>query len=344
MRVAVIFCLVTFLCAGQNEFENAFAKAGTASRNDLVLSFEDSQNNKTTLPISILKGKEEGPVFTIVAGVHGYEYPPIIAVQQLLSEIDVAKLKGTLIVIPLANTGSFYTRTPFRNPQDKVNLNGAMPGKKDGTVTQKIAHFITNSIIPKSDIFLDIHCGGAAEDLLPFVCYYDNKNYPDKTAQTKMLSEASGFDHVVSYAFTLKEHDPAKYVFKQACKDGKVVLSFESGKLGNVQADAVARNRDGVYRILQVLNMYPKIVDEASPEFTTLNNQKYLSAEEQGIFYSDLKAGDKVTKGQEVGYITNEFGKVKSRLKAPASGVILYKISTPPVNIDDTLMCISFKE
>ena len=58
------------------------------------------------VPISIIKGKTKGPVFTIVAGVHGYEYPPIVATQAILKETDPEKLKGTLIVVPIANTAS----------------------------------------------------------------------------------------------------------------------------------------------------------------------------------------------------------------------------------------------
>ncbi|NER17327.1 succinylglutamate desuccinylase/aspartoacylase family protein [Spongiivirga citrea] len=150
--------------------------------------------------------------------------------------------------------------------------------------------------------------------------------------------------HVVSYAYTLQENDPAKYVFKQACKDGKIALSYESGKLGNVQKEAVILITDGVYRMLEELTMYPKSVESASTSFASLNNQKYIDADVSGIFYSDLKAGDAVKKGDRVGYITDEFGKVISRQKAPVSGIVLYKIAIPPVNIDDTIMCISYKE
>ena len=59
------------------------------------------------LPICIINGKEKGAVFTIVAGIHGYEYPPIIALQEILDEINPQKLCGTLIILPVANIGAF---------------------------------------------------------------------------------------------------------------------------------------------------------------------------------------------------------------------------------------------
>ena len=332
---------VSSLLFSQDPFEEALANPIPASTKQLRIPFSDRLNNQTDLPLAFFHGIESGPVFTILAGVHGFEYPPIVAVQQIMQEIDPKKLKGTLVVIPIANKGSFYTRTPFLNPLDKKNLNGVFPGKKDGTVTEKIAAFISTQIIPISDVFLDIHGGDASEDLLPFVCYYENPKYPKQTQKTKALSEASGFENVVSYAFTLEDDEPAKYAFKQACQKGKIALSFESGKLGNVHPEAVERIKNGVYRIMEQLKMYKTATTFPKHPIKRSHNQHYLDAAVQGLFYSALNAGDPVTKGQIVGYITDEFGTSLQELKAPISGFILYKVSTPPVNIDDTLMCIS---
>ena len=74
--------------------------------------------------------------------------------------------------------------------------------------------------------------------------------------KAKQQSETSGFEYVVSYAYTLKDDEPAKYVFKQAAQDGKIALSIESGKLGNIQKDAVALIKKGDYNMLNQLKMY----------------------------------------------------------------------------------------
>ncbi|WP_424001274.1 succinylglutamate desuccinylase/aspartoacylase family protein [Maribacter sp. IgM3_T14_3] len=324
----------------QNDFQDIFSSNTKPLKENIRIEFQDSRNNQTFLPISILKGQREGPVFTIVAGVHGFEYPPIVGVQELLREIDVDSLTGTLIIIPIANTSSFFSRTSIVNPNDQVNLNGAFPGKSTGSVTQKIADFITTNIIPVSDIFLDIHGGGVNEDLIPFALFYDNPNYPQQTKKARELTEISGFEYIVSYPFTIRDDEPAKYVFKQASQNGKVALSFESGRLGNVQKDAVSLIKNGVYNMLDNMEMYDKGTG-LNAYLIQLNNQTYISATETGLFYSHLKAGDSVKKGDNIGYITNEFGEKLNEYKAHSSGIILYKISTPPVNVDDTLMCIS---
>ena len=340
--VALLFFFVHIGIA-QNNFIDILSNDTRPLKENIRIEFQDSRNNQTFLPISILKGKSDGPVFTIVAGVHGFEYPPLVGVQELLGEIDVNSLAGTLIIIPIANTASFFSRTSIINPNDQVNLNGAFPGKSNGSVTQKIADFITTNIISVSDVYLDVHGGGVNEDLIPFVCFYENENYPEQTKRARELSEISGFEYVVSYPYTLKDYEPAKYTFKQACQDGKVALSFESGKLGNVQKEAVSLIKKGIYNILDEMEMYDNGT-EPSPNLIQLNNQTYIRSTEIGFFYSNLKAGDSVKKGNTVGYITNEFGEKLEEYKAHASGIILYKISTPPVNVDDTLMCISITD
>lgn len=338
--LSLLIFFIAQLTLAQNAFQKAFNSEIRSSRENVRIQFSDDAGNSGTLPISVLKGKTDGPVFTIVAGVHGYEYPPIVATQKILQEINVEELKGTLIVIPIANTASFFTRTPFINPQDQKNLNNAFPGNVDGSITEQIAHFITSNIIAESDVFLDIHGGDSPEDLLPFVCYYDNQKKPKQTALAKELSEKSGFEYVVSYPYNISDNDPAKYTFKQAVQDGKTALSIECGKLGNVQEENVNLIKKGVFNMLATMDMY---ANGSGPHNNIIyrNSQAYIKATVKGIFYSDYKAGDTVRKNDKVGYTTDEFGNIIERYKAAKDGIILYMLATPPINIDDTVMCIS---
>ncbi len=343
MSKILAFLIVLFTInsvESQNSFQESFKTRTRASKENIIIDFKDDLGNTGHLPISIMKGKNDGPIFTIVAGVHGYEYPPIVATQALMKEIDIEKLTGTLIVIPIANTASFFTRTPFINPQDQKNLNNAFPGKANGSITEQIAHFITTNIIPVSEIFLDIHGGDACEDLIPFVCYYNNTKRVDQTALAKKLSENSGFEYVVSYPYTISDTDPAKYTFKQAVQDGKIALSIECGKLGNVQEENVNLIKKGVYNMLATMDMYAN-ASGPHPSIIYRNNQTYIKASVRGIFYSEYKAGDVVKKDDIVGYTTDEFGKTLEVYNAPKDGIILYKLATPPINVDDTVMCIS---
>ena len=332
--------LMTVISYGQNL--EKLIKENIAKRTDTLVHFKtDSPYNY--MPVTILSGKEKGPVFTIIAGIHGFEYPPITAVQELIKEIDPKKLKGTLIVVPIANVGSFYKRTPFVNPSDHKNLNNAFPGSETGTITEQIANYITKQIIPQSDIFLDIHGGDANEDLLPFVCYYNNTSEEKKTLLSSKLSEISGINHIVSYPYTITKIEPAKYAFKQASQNGKTALSIEAGKLGNVQTEAVHLIKKAVCNMLNYMEMYSNgIASVKNPSAVYLSNQEYVKAEVAGIFNSTLKSGDYIKKGDKIGFVSNEFGKVLIEIKSPATGIILYKIGTPPVNKGETVFCIGY--
>ncbi|MEP2280943.1 M14 family metallopeptidase [Maribacter sp.] len=341
----IILLFITILLGNvlqaQSKFEINFDDTTRPSSKRFFVTLTDVEKNLDSIPVVILKGKKAGPVFTIVAGVHGYEYPPIIAVQELIQEFDTHKLSGTLVILPMANPGSFYGRSPFLNPKDDVNLNRTFPGKKAGSVTERIADFITKNVISKTAIFLDIHGGDASEDLSPFACYYNNTDNPKETSMAKKLAEVSGFPYVVSYPYTLQKTKPAKYAFKQAVQDGKIALSLESGKLGRVDKDAVALIKTGVYNMLSEMKMYDVKKTQTS-SFEYITQQAYIKSDYQGIFKSTLTAGDYVTKDQVVGYITDIFGNQVTELKAPNTGIVLYKIGTPPVNKDETVICIGY--
>lgn len=310
-------------------------------RKDTLINFKGN-DWQTQLPVTILKGKRNGPVFTIVAGIHGYEYPPIMATQQLLGELDVNQIQGTIIVVPIANVAAFYKRTLFINPIDGVNLNNAFPGEASGTATQQIANFITQQLIAHTDVFLDIHAGDANEDLQPFICFYNRKDEAMKTNQARQLCLNADMPFVISYLYNISATEPAKYAFKQATQAGKVAFSIECGGLGMVKPENIATIKKAVYNTMGDLKIYPNISKKSLIKPFVFDQQAYIKVPKSGIFYSNFKAGDRVKKGMLLGKITDLVGKTIDEIHAPVDGMILYKVATPPVNKDETLFCIAY--
>lgn len=336
--------LITVTVTAQTSLRKTLSTMPFSARHDLKIPLSDRQGNHVSLPVTLIKGKKDGPVFTVIAGIHGYEYPPIIAVQEFLKDIDISRLEGSLVIVPVANMPAFERRSVFFNPQDVKNLNNVFPGSADGSITEKIAHYFTTEIIPLSDVFLDIHAGDANEDLLPFICYYDAQEYAAQTQHAAKLCEISSFETIVSYPYHLRKDQPAVYAFKQAVQDGKTALSIESGRLGSVEGEAVKLIKESIFRMLATMKMYPEQDPKATETITKFNRQAYVKATESGIFYSPLKAGDAVSENQVIGYVTDEFGNMKGKITAPASGTVLYKIGTPPVNTGETVFCIGYRE
>ena len=126
----ILTAIFSYQLFSQNLFDKKFFSPSKSTTHELNIEFNDSLNNRTTLPIIIVKGKNNGKVLTITAGVHGSELSPIIATQELIREINPSQLRGTLIIIPITNIGAFYRYTPYKNPIDQKNINRIFPGKK----------------------------------------------------------------------------------------------------------------------------------------------------------------------------------------------------------------------
>lgn len=341
ITITILLVLVSLLTTRAENIKTIIKDLESGQRLDTIISF-DKDKELEYIPLCVIKGKYEGPIFTIVAGVHGYEYPPIVALQRLMSSINPKELHGTLLIIPIANAASFYKRSPFLNPIDNKNLNTAFPGSEKGSITDKIAHWITTQVIPISNVFLDVHGGDANEDLIPFICYYDNKD--NNTNEAHLLSEASGIEYIVSYPYNITKTEPAKYAFKQAVQDDIIALSIEAGKLGTVQTENVDLIVEAVENMLSYMKMYlpERAIVKDTPEKKYLENQSYVRVSHRGLFYSTLKSGDKISKNEKIGYITDDFGNVLDEIISPVDGVVLYKVGTPPVNEGETLFCIGY--
>ena len=117
----------------------------------------------TSIPITIIRGARPGPALALIAGNHGYEYPPILALQRLRAQMDPAELSGRILMVHAANMPSFLGRTVYFSPVDGKNLNRVYPGRTDGTVSERIAYAITREVIEQADYVLDLHCGDGNE-------------------------------------------------------------------------------------------------------------------------------------------------------------------------------------
>ena len=158
----ILFLSCFLSLEAQSEFQFWGKAIAPGAKAHFVIPISDARDS-TFIPITVFHGNQEGPVLGITAGVHGYEYPPIMAGQALIKQIDPTQLSGTLILVQAANVGSFLGRSPFVNPLDGKNLNRIFPGKKEGSVTERIAHWKSKPVIltdPQNmdELFNSKHC------------------------------------------------------------------------------------------------------------------------------------------------------------------------------------------
>jgi predicted deacylase len=141
-------------------------RAGEAATGALVVPA--GVDSGTQVPVSVVRGRQPGPVLALIAGTHGSEVAPVVALQRVRARLDPAALRGTVILVHVANLPSFQARTVYYSPVDGKNLNRVYPGRPDGTVSERIAHAITTEVIDRADYLVDLHAGDGNESLRPY--------------------------------------------------------------------------------------------------------------------------------------------------------------------------------
>lgn len=288
----------------------------------------------TTIPMTVIEGSKPGPVLALTAGIHGYEYPPILALQRL----QVKKLAGTLMIVHVANMPSFLGRTVYFSPLDGKNLNRVFPGKKDGTPSERIANAITTNVIDKCDYLLDLHCGDGNESLRPYV-YQTVTGEPALDARIAALVANFGFDHIVIDKSRPKDAANSMYCSNTAITRGKPAMTVESGFLGTTDdksTAAIVRGVESVMRYLKMLDGKPAPVKKA----VYLDPAEVLNSPATGILYPHVERSAMVKKGAVLAHITDFFGKKIADVKAPFAGVVLYVVATPPISAGQPVACV----
>ena len=296
----------------------------------------------TFIPVTVFHGRDSGPVLSLIAGIHGSEYSPIISMQRLPELLDPQAMAGTLIIVHIANLPAFQGRSIYFGPDDLKNLNRSFPGKADGTVTERIAFTLTEEIMPLSDYLIDIHSGDGNESLRPsYSAYYAEAGGTEVVDQSRRLAVAFGLETIVQFAGSYSSLDDAIYTSAQSVTRGIPSIDVESGELGVIDDVFIDPITDGALSVLRELGMIEgEPIVAANP--LVISDRARVYSEYEGIWHKDalVKTGDFVTKGTELGVITDYFGKELQTVVAPASGVLLILFATPPVNVDDNIAVI----
>src|SRR5947209_9490344 len=111
------------------------------------------------VPIILVQGVDDGPRVAVTAGIHGAEYVGIEAARRVGMSVDPHELGGTLVVVPVANTSAFFTRSIYTSGLTGENLNRLFPGDPSGSPAQMLADWLFPHFIRPSEYCIDIHGG-----------------------------------------------------------------------------------------------------------------------------------------------------------------------------------------
>jgi uncharacterized protein len=328
---SVLSVSVPAMAAAQEKFTvgPVTAAPGTTASGTIQIP-PRSGDEGTSLPISVINGVRPGPVLALVAGVHGMEYPPILALQNLLRSIDPATLAGTVIMVHVANMPSFLGRTIYYSPVDGHNLNRVFPGKADGTISERIADTITREVIERATHVVDLHCGDGNESLRPY-SYWITTGAPEVAAAGRAMALAFGMDHIIVDRERPADVQASVYLSNTAITRGKPALTIEAGGMAQSDPESIAHIERGVAGILRHLEMRREgPAAAATPIF--LEHSHVLRSSFTGISYPLVEKGQTVSHGTVIGRVTDFHGNVLEEIEAPLAGEVLYVVGTPPMN------------
>lgn len=330
MHLLLFTCLAAF---AREPFEFESHRIAPGQAKSLLLRAGESE-----LPVTIIHGNNPGPVLTLTAGIHGDEFPSILALQRLRAETDAAQLHGTLILVHLANPPGFLGRRIALSPLDGKNLNRIFPGSPHGTATERAAHVLTVEVIARTDYLIDMHSGSTNQELWPHV-YSPVLGNAELDRKTLEFAKGTGMRHIVLYGE--RPRDPARSISypNTAATRGKPALTTEIGHLGQRTEDQVTEALTVARNALRHLGMLPGGRPPLEG-FTLYRKLHEVASPATGVFHARCRIGELVDHGALLGEVTDFFGEKIAEIRAPLRGIVMMLYHTPPVNKGETPVTI----
>jgi predicted deacylase len=279
------------------------------------------------LPFTIIEGAMPGPCLVVTAGVHASEFCSIEAAVRL-QKTRPQEIKGTLVVLPIMNVQGFWKRSIYVMPQDGKNLNRQFPGDANGTISQKLAHWLTNAVLSKADFYLDLHGGDLDESLMPFTIY------PRHSKESQELATAFGLPIAIASSGTTSSINGGTGV------DVPSLLPEVSGN-GLWNDELVGSLTAGIERVMKHIGMIDRPVQPApvqTPQFVTM---WVPTAPVRGLWYCAREVGDYVAEGETLGEIRSVFGESLATIPSQRAGRIVYRLTSLSVNEGEALLGVA---
>lgn len=337
-RIVINFTLISLLFSSFSVFaKEAFTlvnvKTGVGEKRAYI-----SQEGDIRLPVTVVNGEQDGPVLLLAAGTHGDEFPSMFALQRLAKSLDPKAVKGTVIILHLANLDGFHARRLALNPKDNKNLNREFPGSENGTATEKIAALLTREFIEKADFFIDMHSGSANQKLYDHV-YSPFVGDEKLDALTFEFAKATGMNQIIMYGDRPRDPENSISFPNTGMTRGKPSLTTEIGDNQQREEASIQFALDVARNAMIFLNMIPGEVP-ANDDAVIYETIDYVGSDFDGFFTPKVDIGAQVIPGTIVGEVSDYFGNSKQILKATVKGTVLMINETPPVKKGESPVAI----
>lgn len=296
------------------------------------------------LPLYIACAPRPGKTIVAIGGTHGDEYEGPIGLKNLINTFDPTTLvAGRLIVIPVLNVPAFKAAQRV-SPLDGGNMNRAFPGKADGTLTSRIARFVTDEVLARADVVIDIHAAGAGMEIARCASFHEVTD----PAQYRAMTETAllfGMPFVMVYSGGFG----AGLLTEQAEALGKITIGGEFGYGASTDLQGVRWAHGGVLNVMRhygllsspVVNLVPPDVDRQRVVVAT-DIDRYITAPLRGISEPLVPLGAFVTRGTPVARL-HDFDRIDEpgvTIVADSDGYVLMRRFRAETEQGDMIMVI----
>ena len=240
----------------------------------------------------------EGPRVLLTAGNHGDEYEGQIVLTKLARSLEVAAVRGSIVILPMMNFPAAQAgmRT---SPIDDGNLNRTFPGDPDGRPTAMIAHYVESVLMPEVDAVVDLHSGGSSLIYVPGTLA---RHATDRAQLERILGLVRAFGAPNSYLMGVGAED--RSILAAAERVGILGLSAELGGAGMVTRETLAITERGVVNVLRHLGaLEGKAEPRATRILQVIRASHYVYSPDAGLFEPHAELGDHAKPGQVAGLV-----------------------------------------
>lgn len=260
-----------------------------------------------------------GPSVLLCGGIHGDEYEAQLVLRRLAERLEPADVTGRVIIIPSLNFPAAQQGKRL-SPFDGQNMNRFFPGKADGTPTERLCAFVSETLFPVTDLLIDVHAGGGDVTVVPMVFGFTTERSVVGAAELERLMEAWGYrfvQHVDGIAET-------------ACGAARLVdlasIEVEGGG-GRMSSTELEIMEQGLLRALAAFGAIRPMVEPAAFSGIHILSEpagQYL-APADGLLEHLVSLGDQVEKGTPLARLHPVAGKASDPqiIPSPCAGYVL---------------------
>jgi predicted deacylase len=288
------------------------------------------------LPLLLAIGQNPGKTLVAIAAVHGDELEGVQAIHEVFAQLDPREMSGRFIAVPVANLPAFR-EVQRLSPIDSLNLARTFPGRKDGTVTERIAFYLAELIIREADFFIDLHSSGIAFQMPIMVGYDAGKG----TAAEASKRAACQIGTPVLWGHP--EISPGRSI-SSAADLGIPWLYMESPSGGSVSKVNLPYYVNGLLNLLGHLKIISREVEPAAPEIHLWGSgdlDRIQTVNNAGFFVSRVELMERVRMGQNIGIVRDLFGQTIEELNAQQDGFVALVRNCPVVNPGDAVFLVA---